>query len=56
PVCQRLEVPNEGIIPGLQCSHSCQICSNLHSVIQKYGLNMCCQCFHLYVKVTGFFE
>ncbi|XP_021528425.1 small ribosomal subunit protein uS14-like [Aotus nancymaae] len=37
-----------------QGSHSCRICSNQHGLIQKYGLNMCCQCFCQYAKDTGF--
>ncbi|XP_058397892.1 small ribosomal subunit protein uS14-like [Diceros bicornis minor] len=36
-----------------QSSHFCRVCSNLHSLIRKYGLNMCHQCLHLYTKDTG---
>ncbi|XP_075852017.1 small ribosomal subunit protein uS14-like [Microcebus murinus] len=44
-----------------QSSRSCRICSNcliqkLHSLIQKYGLNMCRQCFHQYVKDIHFIK
>lgn len=28
-----------------QGSRSCCVCSNRHGLSQKYGLNMCCQCF-----------
>uniref|UniRef100_A0A667GAQ9 Small ribosomal subunit protein uS14 n=1 Tax=Lynx canadensis TaxID=61383 RepID=A0A667GAQ9_LYNCA len=37
-----------------QDSSSCLVCSNQHGLIQKYGLNMCCQCFCQYMKATGF--
>ncbi|XP_044775255.1 40S ribosomal protein S29-like [Neomonachus schauinslandi] len=33
-----------------QGSRSCHICSNWHSLIRKYGLNMCRQCFRQYAK------
>ncbi|XP_021566375.1 40S ribosomal protein S29-like [Carlito syrichta] len=39
-----------------QSYHSCHICSNQHGLIWKYGLNMCCQCFHQYRKVIGFMK
>ncbi|XP_059561636.1 small ribosomal subunit protein uS14-like [Myotis daubentonii] len=34
----------------------CCGCSNRHTVIWKYGLNMCRQCFWQYVKDTGFIK
>ncbi|KAL4668708.1 hypothetical protein H8957_011016 [Semnopithecus entellus] len=37
-----------------QGSHSCRICSNRHSLIWKYGLNMCRQCFRQHAKDIGF--
>ncbi|XP_043750810.1 40S ribosomal protein S29-like [Cervus elaphus] len=37
-------------------SRSCQVCSNRHGLIWKYGLNMCCQCFHQYAKDIGFIK
>uniref|UniRef100_A0A8C6QUV7 Small ribosomal subunit protein uS14 n=1 Tax=Nannospalax galili TaxID=1026970 RepID=A0A8C6QUV7_NANGA len=37
-----------------QGSHSCHVCSNCHSLIRKYRLNMCRQCFCQYVKDIGF--
>ncbi|XP_036082451.1 40S ribosomal protein S29-like [Rousettus aegyptiacus] len=39
-----------------QGSHSCCICSNWHGLFQKYGLNMCCQCFCEYVKDIDFIK
>ncbi|XP_044771052.1 40S ribosomal protein S29-like [Neomonachus schauinslandi] len=36
--------------------HSCRICSNRHGLIQKYGLNMCRQCFRQYAKDIGFIK
>ncbi|XP_045719658.1 small ribosomal subunit protein uS14-like [Mirounga angustirostris] len=36
--------------------HSCRICSNWHGLIQKYGLNMCRQCFRQYTKDIGFIK
>ncbi|XP_065784445.1 small ribosomal subunit protein uS14-like [Muntiacus reevesi] len=39
-----------------QTSRSCQVCSNWHGLIQKYGLNMCRQCFCQYAKDIGFIE
>ncbi|VCW49224.1 unnamed protein product, partial [Gulo gulo] len=40
--------------PCGQGSCSCHIRSNWHGLIQKYGLKMCSQCFHQYVKDRGF--
>ncbi|VCW99388.1 unnamed protein product, partial [Gulo gulo] len=37
-----------------QGSNSCCICSDLRGLIQKYGLNMCHQCFCQDVKKIGF--
>ncbi|XP_028622943.1 40S ribosomal protein S29-like [Grammomys surdaster] len=37
-----------------QGSRSCCVCSNRHSLIRKYRLNMCCQCFCQYAKDIGF--
>ncbi|XP_051013015.1 40S ribosomal protein S29-like [Acomys russatus] len=37
-------------------SGSCHICSNCHSLIQKYRLNMCGQCFPQYSKDAGFIK
>ncbi|XP_043836952.1 40S ribosomal protein S29-like [Dromiciops gliroides] len=34
----------------------CRMCLNRHGLIHKYGLNMCCQCFHQYVKDIGFIK
>ncbi|XP_043450336.1 40S ribosomal protein S29-like [Prionailurus bengalensis] len=31
-----------------QDSRSCLVHSNWHSLIWKYSLNRCCQCFHQY--------
>ncbi|XP_036074731.1 40S ribosomal protein S29-like [Rousettus aegyptiacus] len=39
-----------------QGSRSCRVCSNPHGLIQKYGLNMCCQCFCQYAKDIGFIK
>ncbi|XP_038176873.1 40S ribosomal protein S29-like [Arvicola amphibius] len=39
-----------------QGSCSCCICSNRHSLIQKYGLNTCRQCFRQYAKDIGFIK
>ncbi|XP_054332363.1 small ribosomal subunit protein uS14-like [Pongo pygmaeus] len=39
-----------------QGSRSHGICSDLHSLIQKYGHNMCLQCFHRYAKDIGFIK
>nr|XP_054101554.1 40S ribosomal protein S29-like [Callithrix jacchus] len=39
-----------------QGSRSCCICSNWHGLIQKYGLYMCCQCFHQYAKDIRFIK
>ncbi|XP_039713827.1 40S ribosomal protein S29-like [Pteropus medius] len=39
-----------------QGSPSCHVCSNPHGLIQKYSLNMCCQCFHQYAKDKGFIK
>ncbi|KAB0365698.1 hypothetical protein FD754_009854 [Muntiacus muntjak] len=39
-----------------QGSRSCQVCSNWHGLIRKYGLNMCRQCFCQYAKDIGFIE
>ncbi|XP_058899525.1 small ribosomal subunit protein uS14-like [Kogia breviceps] len=39
-----------------QGSRSCCICSNQHSTIQKYGLNMCRQCFLQYMKDISFIK
>ncbi|XP_037677312.1 40S ribosomal protein S29-like [Choloepus didactylus] len=36
-----------------QGSCSCRICANQHSLIRKYSLNMCRQCFRQYVKDIG---
>ncbi|XP_036316683.1 40S ribosomal protein S29-like [Pipistrellus kuhlii] len=36
--------------------HSCCVCSNRHSLIQKYGLNMRRQCFRQYQKGIGFIK
>ncbi|XP_049720643.1 40S ribosomal protein S29-like [Elephas maximus indicus] len=33
-----------------------RVCSNWHSLIRMYGLNMCHQCFHQYVKGIGFIK
>ncbi|XP_059016733.1 small ribosomal subunit protein uS14-like [Mustela lutreola] len=35
---------------------SCHICSNQQGLIQKNGLNICCQCFCQYAKETGFIK
>ncbi|XP_032268525.1 40S ribosomal protein S29-like [Phoca vitulina] len=35
---------------------SCHICSNKQGLIQKYGLNICCQCFRQYAKDIGFIK
>uniref|UniRef100_A0A2K5NIH5 Small ribosomal subunit protein uS14 n=1 Tax=Cercocebus atys TaxID=9531 RepID=A0A2K5NIH5_CERAT len=40
----------------LQGSHSCHVCSNRHGLIQKYGLNTCCQCFCQYAKDISFIK
>ncbi|XP_047575768.1 40S ribosomal protein S29-like [Lutra lutra] len=34
--------------------NSCRVCSDLRGLIQKYGLNMCHQCFCQDVKKIGF--
>ncbi|XP_032273636.1 40S ribosomal protein S29-like [Phoca vitulina] len=39
-----------------QGSRSCHNCSNWHSLIQKYGLNMCHQHFRQYAKDIGFIK
>ncbi|XP_050999265.1 40S ribosomal protein S29-like [Acomys russatus] len=39
-----------------QGSRSCRACSNRQGLIQKYGLNMCRQCFHQYTKGIGFIK
>ncbi|XP_058581928.1 small ribosomal subunit protein uS14-like [Neofelis nebulosa] len=39
-----------------QDSSSCLVCSNQHGLMQKYGLNMCCQCFCQYMKAIGFIK
>ncbi|XP_019381373.1 PREDICTED: 40S ribosomal protein S29 [Gavialis gangeticus] len=39
-----------------QGSCSCRVRSNRHSLICKYGLNMCRQCFHQYTKDIGFIK
>ncbi|XP_037862256.1 small ribosomal subunit protein uS14-like [Macaca nemestrina] len=39
-----------------QGSRSHGICSDLHSLIQKYGHNMCLQCFHWYAKDIDFIK
>ncbi|XP_033039632.1 40S ribosomal protein S29-like [Trachypithecus francoisi] len=36
------------------CSYC--ICSNQQDLIQKYGHNMCRQCFHQYTKDIGFIK
>ncbi|XP_019408181.1 PREDICTED: 40S ribosomal protein S29 [Crocodylus porosus] len=36
--------------------HSCCMCSNQHSLICKYGLNMCWQCFRQYAKDIVFIK
>ena len=38
-----------------QSSHSCQVCSNYHDLIWKYGLNMCQHCFCQYDDI-GFIK
>uniref|UniRef100_A0A8D2JTL2 Small ribosomal subunit protein uS14 n=1 Tax=Sciurus vulgaris TaxID=55149 RepID=A0A8D2JTL2_SCIVU len=38
-------------------SGSCRIlCTNWQGLIQKYGLNMCQQCFRQYMKDIGFIK
>ncbi|XP_043731524.1 40S ribosomal protein S29-like [Cervus elaphus] len=39
-----------------QGSHSCWVSSNQQGLIRKYSLNMCRQCFQLYVKDPCFIE
>nr|XP_048311746.1 40S ribosomal protein S29-like [Myodes glareolus] len=39
-----------------QGSRSCCVCSNHHSLIWKYRLNMCRQCFQQYTKDNGFIK
>ncbi|XP_036040352.1 40S ribosomal protein S29-like [Onychomys torridus] len=39
-----------------QGSCSCCVCSNHHSLIWKYGVNMCRWCVHQYTKDIGFFK
>ncbi|KAM7148898.1 small ribosomal subunit protein uS14-like [Molossus nigricans] len=39
-----------------QGSRSCCVCSNRYSLIWKYGLNMCRQCFPQYAKDTCFIK
>ncbi|KAM7324947.1 40S ribosomal protein S29-like [Alexandromys fortis] len=39
-----------------QGSCSCHVCSNYHGLVQKYGLNTCCQCFQQYAKDIGFIK
>ncbi|XP_054936353.1 40S ribosomal protein S29-like [Physeter macrocephalus] len=39
-----------------QGSHSCCVCLNRQGLIQKYGLNMCRQCFRQYAKDIGFIK
>ncbi|CAM9749886.1 unnamed protein product [Rangifer tarandus platyrhynchus] len=39
-----------------QGSRPCRVCSNRHGLIQKYGLNMCCQYFRQYVKDISFIK
>ncbi|XP_059547877.1 small ribosomal subunit protein uS14-like [Myotis daubentonii] len=39
-----------------QDSHSCHVCSNLHGLIWKYGLDMCPQCFSQYMKDIDFIK
>ncbi|XP_036348566.1 small ribosomal subunit protein uS14-like [Ochotona princeps] len=39
-----------------QGSHSRRVCSNQHSLIWKYGLNICRQCFNQYAKNIGFIK
>ncbi|XP_078411586.1 small ribosomal subunit protein uS14-like [Cetorhinus maximus] len=36
--------------------HLGRVCVNRHSLIRKYGLNMCCQCFRQYAKDIGFIK
>ncbi|XP_055430436.1 40S ribosomal protein S29-like [Bubalus kerabau] len=38
-----------------QGSRSCQVCSNYHDLIWKYGLNMCQRCFCQYDDI-GFIK
>ncbi|XP_068840142.1 small ribosomal subunit protein uS14-like [Capricornis sumatraensis] len=40
----------------VQGSHSCQVYSNRQSLIWKYGLNMCRQCFFQYTKNMDFIK
>ena len=35
-------------------SRKCRVCSNLHGLIRKYGLNLCRQCFREYAPDIGF--
>ncbi|XP_074070220.1 small ribosomal subunit protein uS14-like [Macrotis lagotis] len=39
-----------------QGSQLCRVCLNHHSLICKYGLNMCRQCFQQYAKDIGFIK
>ena len=37
-----------------QSSKKCKLCGRTHAHIQKYGLNICRQCFRLNAKKMGF--
>ncbi|XP_059759732.1 small ribosomal subunit protein uS14-like [Balaenoptera ricei] len=39
-----------------QGSCFCHVCSNQCTLLRKYGLKMCCQCFHRYAKDIGFIK
>ncbi|XP_054580428.1 40S ribosomal protein S29-like [Eptesicus fuscus] len=39
-----------------QGSPPCHVCSNCHSLIRKYGLNICRQCFCQYAKDIRFIK
>ncbi|EAX06539.1 hCG2031840, isoform CRA_b, partial [Homo sapiens] len=41
---------------GRQGSRSCRVCSNRHCLIQKCGLNTCCQCFRQYANDISFIK
>ncbi|XP_059273197.1 small ribosomal subunit protein uS14-like isoform X1 [Mustela nigripes] len=39
-----------------QGSPSCRVCSNRRSLIRKYGLSKCHQCFRQYARDRGFIK
>nr|ABD64591.1 ribosomal protein S29 subunit [Chlamydomonas sp. ICE-L] len=39
-----------------QGSRHCRVCSNVHGLIRKYGLNICRQCFREKAADIGFIK